>query len=83
MCRWSEPWVRVEATRRARPVPASQAENVSMKIGKRVAEGVWVCTGHIDRATYIDSIMLSRHNKAEIRWVRWRARPRPLRVKAE
>lgn len=35
------------------------------------------------RATYIDSIMLSRHSRAEIRWVRWKARPRLLRAKAE
>lgn len=31
----------------------------------------------------MDSIMLSRHNRAEIRCVRWKAKPRPLRVKAE
>lgn len=36
MCRWSDPWVRVEATSSARPVPASQAENVSMRIGRIV-----------------------------------------------
>lgn len=39
--------------------------------------------GHIERATYMESIMLSRHNSAEIRCVRWKARPRLLRVKAE
>lgn len=82
MCRWSEPWVRVEATRSARPVPASQAENVSIRIGMMVEDGVCVWIGHIVRATYIDSIMLSRHSRAEIRWVRWKAKPRLLRVKA-
>lgn len=83
MCRWSEPWVRVEATSRASPVPASQAENVSMRIGRMVGDGAWFSIGHMDRATYMDSIMLSKHNNAEIRWVRWKARPRLLRVKAE
>ena len=39
--------------------------------------------GHIERATYMESIMLSRHSSAEIRCVRWKARPRLLRVKAE
>lgn len=31
----------------------------------------------------MDSIMLSRQRRAEIKWVRWKARPRLLRVKAE
>lgn len=83
MCKWSEPWVRVEATRSASPVPASQAENVSMRIGRSMDDVVWVWIGHIDRAMYIDSIMLSRHSRAEIKWVRWKASPRLLRVKAE
>lgn len=46
--------MRVEATRSARPVPASQAENVSMRIGMMVEDGVCVWIGHIVRATYID-----------------------------
>lgn len=83
MCSRSEPWVRVEATSRASPVPASQAENVSIRMGSRVDAGVCVWMGHMARAMYIDSIMLSRHSSAEIRWVRWKARPRLLRVKAE
>lgn len=83
MCRWSDPWVRVEATSRARPVAASQAENVSMRMGRIVEAGDWVWMGHMARATYMDSIMLSRHSRAEIKWVRWKARPRLLRVKAE
>lgn len=32
--------MRVEATRRASPVPASQAEKVSMRIGSRVGDEV-------------------------------------------
>lgn len=83
MCRWSEPCVRVEATSRARPVAASQAENVSMRIGSRVEDADCIWIGHMARATYMDSIMHSRHNRAEIRWVRWKASPRLLRVKAE
>lgn len=67
MCRWSEPWVRVEATSRASPVPASQAENTSIRMGKSVDDGVCIWMGHMDRAIYIDSIMLSRHSRAEIK----------------
>lgn len=73
----------MEATSRASPVPASQAEKVSIRIGRRVEDVVCVWIGHIDNAIYIDSIILSRHSSAEIRWVRWKARPRLLRVKAE
>lgn len=83
MCRWSDPWVRVEATSRARPVAASQAENVSMIMGRIVEIDDCVWMGHMARAIYMDNIMPSKHNKAEIRWVRWKARPRLLRVKAE
>lgn len=39
--------------------------------------------GHMDRPTYMDSIMLSRHKRAEIKWVRWKAKPNALKVKAE
>lgn len=39
--------------------------------------------GQIDRAMYMDSIMLSKHSRAEIKWVRWNASPRLLKVKAE
>lgn len=75
--------MRVEATSRASPVPASQAENASIRIGRMEWDGAWVWMGHMARATYMESIMPSRHSRAEIRWVRWNARPRPLRVKAE
>lgn len=75
--------MRVEATRIARPVPASHAEKVSMMIGTIVNEGVWFSMGHIVRPTNIESIMLSRHSRADTRWVRWKASPSPLRTKAE
>lgn len=67
MCRWSEPWVRVEATSMARPVPASQAENVSMNIGIRLKDAAWFSMGQIDRLMYMASIMPSRHSRAEIK----------------
>lgn len=83
LCRWSEPWVRVEATSIASPVPASQAENASMRIGIGEKAVIWFSTGQIERAIYMDSIMLSKHSNAETKWVRWKASPRLLRVKAE
>lgn len=67
----------------ARPVPASHAEKVSMMIGTVVNEGVWLSIDHIVRPTNIESIMLSRHSRADTRWVRWKASPSPLRMKAE
>lgn len=70
MWRWSEPWVRVEATSRASPVLASQAEKTSIRMGRRVDDGVCIWMGHMDRAMNIDSIMLSKHSRAEIKWVR-------------
>lgn len=60
----------MEATSIARPVLASQAENVSMMMGVSVEVGDWFSTGHIDREMYIASIMLSRQSRAETRWVR-------------
>lgn len=75
--------MREEATSIARPVPASQAEKVSISSGIREDDVIWFSTGHVDRAMYIASIMLSKQRRAEIRWVRWKARPRQLRVKAE
>lgn len=73
----------MEATNVASPVPASQAEKVSMRIGMRVEEGVWFSMGQDDRARYIESIMLSKHSRAEMRWARWKARPRLLRANAK
>lgn len=73
----------MEATSIASPVAASQAENVSMRMGTKVEDGVWFSIDQDDRAMYMDSIMLSRHRRAETRWVRWKVNPRQLRVKAE
>lgn len=41
------------------------------------------CRVHRDRAMKRDSIMPSRHNKAERRWVRWNARPVRPSMKAD
>ena len=54
----------------ARPVPASHAEKASIRIGTRVNDGVWFSMDQIERGINIDNIMLSRHRRAEIRWVR-------------
>lgn len=48
-------------------MPASQAENVSMNTGARVTDVIWVSTGQTDRVMYMESIMLSRHSRAEIK----------------
>lgn len=82
MCRWSEPCVRVDATSIANPVPASHAEKASIRMGTRVKDGVEFSIGQRERGMNMDSIMLSRHRRAEIKWVRWNASPRLLRVNA-
>lgn len=58
------------ATIRARPALASQAENASSNIGadeKLIEES---CRDQRERAIKSDSIMPSRHKRAERRWVR-------------
>ena len=67
----------------ARPVPASHAAKASIRIGTRANDGVWFSTGQIERGMNMDSIMLSRHSRAEMRCVRWNASPRLLNVNAE
>lgn len=67
----------------ARPVPASQAENASINTGVRVVDDAWTSIGRIVRAMNMESIMLSKHSRAEIRWVRWKARPRQLKMNEE
>lgn len=48
-------------------MPASQAENVSMIMGRMVEIEDCIWMGHMARATYMDNIILSRHSRAEIR----------------
>lgn len=73
----------MDATSIARPVPASQAEKANMSTGRRENDVAWFSTGQSDKAMYIDSIMLSRHSRAEIRCVRWKASPKLLNTKVE
>lgn len=67
---WSEPWVRAVATSRARPELASQAEKARSSMGTVAMLMVLSCRAHKEVARNSDSIMLSRHNRAERRWVR-------------
>lgn len=73
----------MEATSIARPVPASHAEKASIRIGTMVKDGVWFSTDQIERGMNMDSIMLSRQSRAEMRCVRWNANPKLLNVNAE
>lgn len=62
--------MRAVATRRARPALASQAENARRSMGEveKCVESNW--SVHKERATNKESIMPSRHKRAERRWVR-------------
>lgn len=64
------PWVRAVATRRARPALASQAEKArrSMGAAEKLVDSSWRL--QIERARNRESIMASRHRRAERRWVR-------------
>lgn len=79
----SEPWVRVLATKRAKPELASQAEKVNKIMGARVQVGVAIDVDQREMAINRDSIMLSRQMRADRRWERFRARPMRPRIKAE
>lgn len=71
------------ATSSARPVLASQAENARRSIGEaeRLVESSWRV--HRERAMNRESIIPSKHSRADRRWVRWKARPASPRMKAE
>lgn len=64
------PWVRAVATRSASPALASQAENASRSIGAAENPVDSSCRAHKANAMNNDSIIPSRHNKADSRWVR-------------
>lgn len=71
------------ATSKARPVLASQAEKVNKNIGadeKLVAPRV---RAHREKDKYRDSIMPSKHRRAESRWVRLKDNPANPKMKAE
>ncbi len=55
------------ATIKASPVAASQAEKVSISIGIRENENDIVEVGQMHRPTYIDSIVPSKHSRADSR----------------
>lgn len=67
--------MRAVATIRARPTPASQAENARRIRGAGEKLGEEVCRVHVDSAINSESIMLSRQRRAESRWMRWKANP--------
>lgn len=71
------------ATRRPKPALASQAEKARRSIGATVWETASSCRDQIDRAIKSESIMPSRHKRADRRWVRWKAKPARPRVNAE
>jgi len=64
------PWVRAVATSRASPALASQAENASRSIGEAEKWVVLSCRAHRERAMNRESIIPSKHRRAERRWVR-------------
>lgn len=80
--RRSVPWVRAVATRRPRPALASHAEKASRIIGAVVKLVESSCRVHRERAMKSDSIMPSKHKRADRRWWRWRAKPVRPRVNA-
>ena len=71
------------ATRRARPALASQAENARSNMGAAEKIEAFSWRAHRERAMKRESIIPSRHRRAESRCVRWRARPDRPRMKAD
>lgn len=71
------------ATRRARPALASQAEKANRSIGEAEKLVESSCKVQIERAIKRESIMASRHNKADKRWVRWSAKPISPNIKVD
>lgn len=58
------------ATSRASPALASQAEKASRSMGEAEKLVESSCRVQIDRAIKRESIIASKHNRAERRWVR-------------
>lgn len=72
--------MREVATSKASPALASQAENARRSMGDAEKLVESSCRAHRERAMNSESIIPSRHRRAERRWVRWNARPvRPNR----
>ena len=70
------------ATSRARPAPASQAENASRSIGATEKLVEPNCRVQRESATNKESIIPSKQRSADRRWVRWNVSPVRPRVKA-
>lgn len=62
--------MRAVATIRARPTPASQAENAKRSKGAAEKLVEDICRLHVESARNRASIMLSRHRRADRRWIR-------------
>lgn len=75
--------MRAVATSKASPALASQAEKArrSMGAADRFVESS--CRVQIESPINKESIIPSKHKRAERRWVRWNARPVSPRVKAD
>lgn len=75
--------MREVATSRASPALASQAEKASTSMGETEKFVESSCKVQIDRAMNRESIMASKHRRAERRWVRWNARPARPNIKVD
>ena len=64
------PCVRAVATSRASPALASQAEKASSNTGDAAKFVESSCKAHKESARKRESIIPSRHNKADRKWVR-------------
>lgn len=58
------------ATSKASPAPASQAEKANRRIGAAEEAVDSSCRVHIARAMNRDSIIPSKHSRADKRWAR-------------
>jgi len=75
--------VRDVATSKAKPALASQAEKASKSMGEAEKLVESNCRTQIERAIKSESIIASKHKRAERRWVRWNARPTKPNIKVE
>lgn len=77
------PWVRAVATSRASPALASQAEKASRRTGEaeKLVDPSW--RAQRESAINKESIIPSKHKRADSRWVRLNARPVSPSMKAD
>ena len=67
--------MRAVATSNARPALASQAEKASRIIGATENPRDPSCKVHNEKAINRESIIPSKHRRAESKWVRWNVSP--------